>query len=261
MYEFHSNTDWYFQMQKLTSQNYIIPFIEEVYPILPGAHVLEIGCNQAGVLNAFLERGCVGVGVDLDTGRIKEGSKKLNDYIESGQLKLIAKDIYLVDHEKDLGGKFDIIVLKDVIEHIPDQEKLLKRMKELLNPNGVIFLGFPPWQMPFGGHQQMCKNKILSHLPYFHLLPMPVYKSILKIFKENVKGLSEIKETGISIERFKKIINRTSYKTTNQRYYFINPIYQYKFNLKVREQLPFIRSIPYLRNFLTTSVFFIITLE
>ncbi|MDR0428144.1 MAG: class I SAM-dependent methyltransferase [Dysgonamonadaceae bacterium] len=259
MYEFHSDSDRYFQIQKITSREYIIPFIEEVYSIVPETRVLEIGCNQAGVLSAFLERGCMGIGVDLDENYIAEGRKKLSDYIETKQLQLISKDIYLIDEEKDLGGKFDIIVLKDVIEHIPNQEKLLKRMKNLLHPKGIIFFGFPPWQMPFGGHQQMCKRKILSQMPYFHLLPMPIYKKVLKSFGENVEKLAEIKETGISIERFEKILKRTSFKILNQEHYFINPIYKYKFNLKVRKQSPIIRSIPYLRDFFTTGVFYIVT--
>jgi len=33
------------------------------------------------------------------------------------QLTYIVSDIYHVDVERDLGGKFDLIVLKDVIEH------------------------------------------------------------------------------------------------------------------------------------------------
>ena len=82
----------------------------------------------------------------------------------------MVKDIYQVDIEKDLNGLFDIIVLKDVIEHIHDQAKLIGWMKNFLKPGGIVFFGFPPWYMPFGGHQQMCHSKI-SRLPYIHLLP------------------------------------------------------------------------------------------
>jgi 2-polyprenyl-3-methyl-5-hydroxy-6-metoxy-1,4-benzoquinol methylase len=64
-------------------------------------------------------------------------------------------------------------LLKDVIEHIHDQPKLIAWMKSYLAPNGTIFFGFPPWQMPFGGHQQLCRNKVLAKLPYYHLLPRP----------------------------------------------------------------------------------------
>jgi SAM-dependent methyltransferase len=258
MYDFHSDKDRYFQIQQTNCEEYIIPFIEAVCPIEPSSRVLEVGCGTSGVLSAFLQRGCQCVGVDLDAGSLEFAGKKLNDFIESGKLTLFSKDIYCIDAETELKGKFDIIILKDVIEHIHRQERLMAEMKSFLKPDGVIFFGFPPWQMPFGGHQQMCRNKFLSHLPYFHLLPMPLYKSILGAFHEGVESLAEIKETGISIERFEKIAKDTGYKIVNECHFFINPVYKYKFGMKVRKQLGIVRSIPYLRDLLTTSVFYLI---
>ena len=161
--------------------------------------------------------------------------------------------------ENDIGGKVDIIILKDVIEHIHDQEKLLKELHQFLNPKGVIYFGFPPWQMPFGGHQQMCKSKFLSRFPYVHLLPFGVYEWLLKKFDENSDGLVEIKETGISIERFERIVKRTNYKTIHNIHYFINPIYTYKFGLKPLKQFFLFRYIPYVRNYITTCVYYLIT--
>lgn len=258
MYDFHSNPEWYFQMQKQNCEEYIFPFIEEIYPLKSTCRVLEIGCGEAGVLSAFLERGCQGVGVELDTNKYAQAQQRLKEFLASGQLILLSKDIYLVDPETEMKGKFDLIILKDVIEHIHDQERLMNRMKSYLNPGGLIFLGFPPWQMPFGGHQQVCNSPFLSRLPYFHLLPMALYKGVLNAFKENTGTFTEIKETGISIERFEKIARRTGYAILNSRHYLINPIYKYKFNMKVREQRRFIRSIPYFRNFFTTTVFYLI---
>ena len=46
----------------------------------------------------------------------------------------------------------------------------------------------------------------------------------------------EIKETGISIERFEKIVDETGYKVVNKTHYLINPIYEYKFGWKPKEQ-------------------------
>jgi SAM-dependent methyltransferase len=258
MYDFHLNKDWYFQMQKANCEEYIIPFIEEIRPVAPAFRVLEIGCGEAGVLSAFLERGCQGIGVELDTKKYTEACRNLSKFLETGQLTLLSKNIYSVDPETEMKGKFNLIILKDVIEHIHDQERLMNRMKSFLSPGGLIFLGFPPWQMPFGGHQQVCNSPFLSRLPYFHLLPMALYKGVLKVFKENPETFVEIKETGISIERFEKIAKKTGYTIVNRRHYLINPIYKYKFKMKVREQSTFIRSIPYIRNFLTTSVFYII---
>jgi len=258
MYEFHSDRDHYFQMQKSVCEDYIIPFIEKVYSVNHDAKILEVGCGTAGVLSAFLDMGHIGFGVDLESCSLDYAHEKLAGYVESKQLTLINDDIYSVDFEKDYNVKFDIIILKDVIEHIYNQEKLLQRLKSFLLPSGVIFIGFPPWQMPFGGHQQVCRSKFLMHLPYFHLLPMPVYKFILKSFKEDPVHFCELKKTGISIDRFEKLAKKTEFTIVNKVFYFINPIYKYKFNMKTRKQAAIIGSIPYFRNFLTTSAFYLI---
>jgi len=258
MYEFHSDRKWYFLMQKMVCEENIIPFIEKVYSFNQESAVLEIGCGTAGVLSAFLERGNKGVGVDLNGNSLDYAREQLAEYITSNQLELINEDIYSTNLETKFQGKFNIIILKDVIEHIHNQEKLLMRMQSFLAPSGVIFLGFPPWQMPFGGHQQMCQNKILSHLPYFHLLPMPAYRGVLKLFNEQPEHLCELKVTGISIERLEKLVKRTGYKIINREFYLINPIYKHKFGMKERKQAAFISSISYFRNFFTTAAFYLI---
>jgi len=196
--------------------------------------------------------------VELHESRLQLAMELLKNEIEEKKITFIAKDIYKVT-EQELGGKFDVIIMKDVIEHIHNQKKLLQRLHDLLLPNGVIFFGFPPWQMPFGGHQQMCTNKFLSKLPYYHLLPRKMYAWLLKKFDQPTEDLLEIKDTGISIERFEKIVKQTNYKVIHKIHYLINPIYKYKFGWKARKQLPVLKSIPYIRDYFTTCVYYLIT--
>lgn len=259
MFEFHADRKRYFDIQKMNAEKYVIPFIEQSVPVEAGMRVLEIGCGEAGVLLPFLERGCIAVGVELDAPRLIMANDMLKEYVEAGKVSFIAKDIYKVDAEKELGGRFDLIILKDVIEHIHDQPKLIAEMKRFLNTGGSIFFGFPPWQMPFGGHQQMNTHKLLSKLPYYHLLPAPVYKWLLKKYNGPVDALMEIRDTRISIERFEKIVKRTGYRIANKVHYLLNPIYEYKFGWKAKKQLPLISAIPYFRNYLTTCVYYLIT--
>jgi 2-polyprenyl-3-methyl-5-hydroxy-6-metoxy-1,4-benzoquinol methylase len=42
--------------------------------------------------------------------------------LAAGQISFLARNIYDIDPDQDLPFKFDLIILKDVIEHIPDQE-------------------------------------------------------------------------------------------------------------------------------------------
>ena len=260
MFEFHADRKRYFDIQVINAEKYVIPFIEEKFPVKPGMRVLEIGCGEGGVLKAFINKGCEGVGVELDTPRIEDALKFLPDDVAAGRIRFVAKDIYLVDIEKEFSGRFDIIVLKDVIEHIHDQPKLIGWMKNFLNPGGIVFFGFPPWYMPFGGHQQMCRSKV-SKLPYIHLLPRGIYRWILQKKKEPVDALMEIRDTGISIERFEKICKKEGYIFLHKRHYLLNPIYEWKFGWKPRKQAALIKAIPFFRNFLTTCVYYIIQPE
>jgi 2-polyprenyl-3-methyl-5-hydroxy-6-metoxy-1,4-benzoquinol methylase len=257
MFEFHFNRKRYFEIQFLNAEKYVLPFIEEKFYIKPGMRVLEIGCGEGGVLKAFINKGCEGVGVELDAPRISAASDFLPEELAAGKLRFVVKNIYEVNLETDFGGHFDIIVLKDVIEHIHEQEKLIGWMKNYLKSSGIVFFGFPPWYMPYGGHQQMASSKI-SKIPYIHLLPRGVYRWVLRRNKEQVKDLMEIRDTGISIERFEKICKRQGYNIIHKRHYLINPIYEWKFGWKPRRQSVLIRSIPFVRNFFTTCVYYII---
>jgi len=257
MFEFHADRKRYFDIQVLNAEKYVIPFIEEKFPVKAGMRILEIGCGEGGVLKAFINKGCEGVGVELDAPRVVDANKFLTEDIAAGRLRFVVKDIYEVDVKKDFNGLFDIIVLKDVIEHIHDQAKLIGWMKNFLKPGGIVFFGFPPWYMPFGGHQQICKSRI-SRLPYIHLLPKGMYKCVLRNRKENVEEMMEIRDTGISIERFEKICKKEGYTLFHTGHYLINPIYEWKFGWKPRKQIGLIKLIPFFRNFLTTCVYYII---
>ncbi|MBX2930481.1 MAG: class I SAM-dependent methyltransferase [Chitinophagaceae bacterium] len=258
MFEFHKDRKRYFDIQVANAEQYVIPFIEEKFSIKEGMRVLEIGCGEGGVLKAFVQKGCIGMGVEFDASRIENAKKFMPEEIVSGKISFISKDIYKVDAQKELNGLFDIIILKDVIEHIHDQSTLISWMKNFLTTNGIIFFGFPPWYMPFGGHQQMCNSKIMQ-MPYIHLLPKKLYHWLLVKNKEAVDDLMEIRDTRITIEQFEKICNQQGYTLLHKKHYLLNPIYKWKFGVKPIKQLGIISAIPFVRNFFTTCVYYIIT--
>lgn len=248
-------------MQYENSKTYVLPFIQSAFQLPEKARVLEIGCAEGGVLKAFTELGHQCIGIELSPSRVELANQFMAEEVAAGKIEFISRNIYDIDPNVDLDFRFDLIILKDVIEHIHEQEKFIPKLKDLLAPGGVVFFGFPPWYMPYGGHQQICKNKFLSLLPYYHLLPMPIYKGTLKVFGETpqrIADLVEIKETGISIERFERLVKQNGFTIPKKTHYFINPIYSYKFGLKVRKQLGIISAIPFLRNFLTTAVYYLI---
>jgi 2-polyprenyl-3-methyl-5-hydroxy-6-metoxy-1,4-benzoquinol methylase len=251
MFEFHKNKKRYFEITNWVTENYLIPFIGiEDYSTLK---VCEIGCGEAGVLKAFLDHGAQGVGIELSEGRVRLAKEFLSEEITLKKVEIINKNVYHVDPKTDLELKFDLIVLKDVIEHIPKQEIFIKKLQDLLKPHGSIFFAYPPWHMPFGGHQQVAASKVLNKFPWVHLLPKSIYKAILKAFGESestVRELLEIYDTGINSEKMHSIIHEAGFEIVKEKYWLTNPIYVKKFNFK---PLYSKFNIPYLRNFYCTA--------
>ncbi len=261
MFDFHQSKKVYFNYQYLTCRDYIIPFISRYIDLGSQKRVLEIGSAEAGVLKAFTEQGHQCVGIELSEKRVALAKEFMATELASNQVEFIAEDIYNIDPNTRFEGPFDIIILKDVIEHIHDQGRFMARLASFMAPDGIVFFGFPPWQMPFGGHQQIASHSIASKLPYYHLLPKGMYKGMLKAFGENertIENLLEIKDTGISIERFEKELKSNNFEVLQRKLFLINPIYKHKFNLKVREQLPLLGQIPYLRNFFSTCAYYVL---
>jgi 2-polyprenyl-3-methyl-5-hydroxy-6-metoxy-1,4-benzoquinol methylase len=107
----------------------------------PDDRVLEIG-SGVGTLTALLAQGQGDrgelVGVDLSPKSIEAARQRLAAH---QHVRLIAGDILKIE----LGGPFDVIVLPDVIEHIPLEHHagLFQRVAGWLAPTGFVLLNYP----------------------------------------------------------------------------------------------------------------------
>lgn len=260
MQERHKNRTQYFNELAQTSRKYFIPFIQRFKPLDNGSRILEIGCGDGGNLLPFAQMGCYTLGVDIAKGRIADARRFFESCGAKGDF--IASDVFQL---KELRGSFDIIICHDVIEHIGDKRRFLSLLPQFLAKGGVIFMSFPAWQMPFGGHQQICHGKLISHLPFIHLLPTSIYRLLLKASGENdvcINELLSIKETRMPIELFEhKLKAIGSLAVKDRTLWLINPHYETKFNLHPRLLPKWIARLSYIRDFFTTSCFYVIANE
>jgi SAM-dependent methyltransferase len=153
-------------------------------------------------------------------------------------------------------------MMRDVLEHIHDQKKFLVFVKRFMKPGGILFIAFPPWSNPFGGHQQMCDSRLLANLPWIHLLPRKIYRWLLRAGGENtvkIEGLLEIRDTGINLGTFEKIIKPEGFLILKKSLWFINPNFEIKFGFHPRRLPRFLGIVPGLRNLITTTGYYIIS--
>lgn len=259
MLEFHTNKQKQFDIQYQNSLNSILPYISRHKPLNTTSRILEVGCAEAGILKTFAEAGCQCTGIEISASRVETAKEKLAAFLDN--IEFIVSDIYAIDPDQRFPEKFDVVILKDVLEHIPQQEKLIAHLGRFLKADGVIHLSFPSWYMPFGGHQQICFNKTLAKLPYVHLLPIPIYRWMLRHFNKHEaqnQNLLEVWETRISIHRFEKILRQNGFEKAFRDFYLVPPIYQYKFGMKTRRLPNWLGRIPFIREFFITSAYYLI---
>ena len=252
----HYDRKLYFDELAETCANYFIPYIKRWHEVKEGMKVLEIGCGEGGNLLPFSRLGCEVTGVDIASCRIEEAREYFME--EEAEGEFIAEDIFNL---RESDRKYDIIICHDVMEHIDRKDVFLARIADCLGTDGIIFMSFPAWQMPFGGHQQICRGKILSHLPFVHLLPQVMYKSLVRWSGESdacVRELMSIRRTRMSVEVFEKLVAQSDLIIDDRTLYFINPHYKVKFGLSPRKLTRPFSSIPYLRNYFSSSCFYIL---
>ena len=260
MQQRHLDRWQYFSELANTSRKYYIDYLKSYISVTSDTKVLEIGCGEGGNLLPFAELGCYVKGIDLNAEKI-ECAKSF--FAKEGQNGDFCTENFLnYPPESSESKKFDVVLVHDCIEHIepPYKEDFFLKIKPLMREDGIVFFGFPAWQMPFGGHQQICVSKI-SKLPFIHLLPAPLYKGLLKLAKENpgtIDELLSIKRSRMPVEKFERLAKETGYEIVGQQLWFINPHYEEKFHLKPRKLNTFIAKLPWVRNLFTTSAFYLL---
>lgn len=99
-----------------------------------GKQVLDVGCRN-GVLTAHFLEGNTVLGVDIDSGALKEAHERLG-------IETLFMDLH--GEWKELGGKlFDVVVCGEVLEHLYFPEQVVKKITAHLMPGGM-FIGSVP---------------------------------------------------------------------------------------------------------------------
>lgn len=257
----HQDRLQYFNELAHTSKEFYIDYLCPFVGITSSTRILEIGCGEGGNLLPFAQAGCQVTGMDISNSRIEQARRFFDSYMVNGAF--LCCDFLKADVPQNENERFDVIFVHDVIEHIepPFKASFISHIQYFLKDNGYVFFGFPAWQMPFGGHQQICRG-LVSKLPYVHLLPNPVYRLLIKMSgnsEERVQEMMSIKRAQMTIEGFERLAQGIGFNITKRTLWFINPHYKQKFNLKPRVLWTWATRLPYIRNFYTTSAFYLLT--
>ena len=254
----HKNYEEYFRESYESSEKHYISYLKHYlpFPLDGSCKVLEVGCGLGGNIAPFAALGCNVSGVDINALSIDWAQRLFSANGLDGTFACV--DI----HEYDDDEKYRLIMMHDAIEHIAEKESLMHRLHDLLSDDGVLYIAFPAWHMPFGGHQQVAHTKFVSRCPFIHLLPRGIYAWLLHRVGEPekvIKELLSIRETRMTIQAFQRLCHTAEYEVLHRQLYFINPHYEIKFGLKPRRLWRWLSNIPYIRDFFSTSCHYVLT--
>ncbi|NCN98860.1 class I SAM-dependent methyltransferase [Candidatus Pacearchaeota archaeon] len=101
------------------------------YKLGKGKSILEIGCGNGMMLEIYRSYG-------LKTSGLEPYGPELTK--RETNLGILRKNIKDVQYPEN---NFDYIVMKEVLEHVPDQESVLKKCLKWLNPGGRLIITVP----------------------------------------------------------------------------------------------------------------------
>ena len=217
----------HFYEQKQYTKEYLLPYFQKLIPDFHKKKVLEIGCAEGGLLEALQEIGMHVVGVELSPERAETAVKKNSD------LKILVGDITNARLPEQLSETFDVIIIREVIEHVRDKKAAFDNLGKLLNDSGFLFISFPPKRSPFAGHQQIGKS-FLKTIPYLHILPKSILRPAAKLLGEDVGYIDEIKlhySTGYTIHEFEFQCLLQNFVPIKKDIFLFRPIYALRLGL------------------------------
>lgn len=130
---------------------------------------IDIGCGEGWALNEFFQNGHNVFGIDFSKYGIAKFHPHLLKFFEQGNIFKKLKQII------QKGGKYNIILLANVIEHVIDPVKLLQNIKQIMFPDSLLIIVAPNDFSPL--HRYLIKNRFISkkfwlrypdHISYFN---------------------------------------------------------------------------------------------
>jgi SAM-dependent methyltransferase len=109
--------------------------VAQITASLPGdCKVLEIGCGNGNVLR-HLQQACA--------GRLVVGMDAFEEGLRLARRRNCPRLVRGDATQHPFRSQFDLVGLFDVLEHVPEDERLLQQIRGILRPGGVLLITVP----------------------------------------------------------------------------------------------------------------------
>lgn len=133
--------------------------------------VLDVGCSGGQFLSIFDPEKWEKQGVEIDKDAAEFAKTEYGIPVNIGYFP-----------ELSFEEKFDLVVIRGVIEHFSDPISVLKKCAEVLKPNGFLFITATPVGNSFAFSVYREKWHLFTPLAHIHFFTVDLLSQILKSF-------------------------------------------------------------------------------
>jgi 2-polyprenyl-3-methyl-5-hydroxy-6-metoxy-1,4-benzoquinol methylase len=133
--------------------------------------MLDVGCSGGQFLSIFDSKKWERQGVEIDKDAAEFAKSKYDIPVSIGYFPEISFE-----------EKFDLVVIRGVIEHFSDPISVLKKCAEVLKPNGFLFITATPVGNSFAFNVYREKWHLFTPLAHIHFFTVDLLSQVLKSF-------------------------------------------------------------------------------
>ncbi len=246
--------------QARLASRFLIPTLHGWGVDTNGARLLEVGCGDGGCCAEFARADCRVTALDMDE-RLVRLAREMNRR-EHVEFNVHTGDITRSDCPGLEEGPFDIVLLRDVVEHLEDLEGALRIVASNLRGDGVMFIVFPPYYSPYGAHQQILPRRGIgwlawNKLPWIQLLPDFLFHRIVRGDEAPNREVARLRHIRLTLGKFEGCVRAAGLEIRQRRLYLSRPSFTLRYGLPVTGA-GVVGRIPLLREILVTGGYFLV---
>ena len=186
-----------------------VAIVARVAGPLAGKRLLDCGCGAGGYAREYARLGATVIGVEYQSDKLRAAARDQPGVLlvraDAASLPLAA-------------ASFDVAVLNEVLEHVPDQRRVLSELWRVLRPAGRLVLMSPNRLYPFETHGVRLRangRRLPAHTPFVPYVPLALGTRVFEYWARNywprelrtlVSGVGfRIQQTGFVAQTFENI--------------------------------------------------------
>jgi ubiquinone/menaquinone biosynthesis C-methylase UbiE len=166
------------------------------YSAIAGRRVLDCGCGSGDYVLALATMGADAWGIEFSAEKVRSARPDVAGRVSVGDLANIAMP----------AASVDVALLNEVLEHVPDDRRVLREVYRVLKPGGTLIVFSPNRRYPFETHGATLKasgRRVPHYTPLVPYVPLAVATTVLEFWARNYwpgELRQMVSESGYTVE-------------------------------------------------------------